>query len=170
MADLVILFPVLSRARRRSSFSLDIPPLKDRGADVVKLTQYFLRTFAKKYSKTPVETISKEAEKLLQAYEWPGNVRELRNVIERCVVMEDLETLTASSLPLDIGGSRSGTLERRKRFQIILPEEGIALDEVEKELLRLALERTGNNMTKSAKLLKISYDTFRYQAKKYDLL
>ncbi len=155
---------------RLSSFSLDLPPLKDRAADVVLLTRYFLQRFAQKYSKKQVETIEKDAEKLLESYSWPGNVRELRNVIERCVVMEDMESLAVNCLPLDIGGRQSQTTERRKKFHILLPDEGISLEEVEKELLQLALERTGNNMTKAAGLLQISYDVLRYQAKKYNLV
>ncbi|MCW8894020.1 MAG: helix-turn-helix domain-containing protein, partial [Deltaproteobacteria bacterium] len=78
--------------------------------------------------------------------------------------------LTADSLPLDMGGTKLRSTERRKKFQILLPENGVSLEDVEKDLLRQALERTGNNMTKSAKLLKLSYDAFRYQAKKYDLI
>lgn len=155
---------------RLSSFSLDLPPLKDRESDVVLLTQYFLQRFAHKYSKEPVKTIEKDAEKLLESYSWPGNVRELRNVIERCVVMENMGSLAVSCLPLDIGGRQSQMTERRKKFHILFPEEGISMEEVEKELLRLALERTGNNMTKAAGLLQISYDVLRYQAKKYNLV
>ncbi len=155
---------------RLNSFLIDIPPLKERDADVLLLVDYFLQIFAKKYSKQPVTTIAKDAEKLMLDYEWPGNVRELRNMIERCVVMEDTEKLTASCLPLDIGGRQSMAQERRKEFQILLPEEGISLEDVEKELFHLALERTNHNMTRAAKLLKVSYDVFRYQAKKYGLL
>jgi len=155
---------------RLSSFAIHIPTLNDREEDVMILTKYFLEYFAGKYGKDPVENISQDAEKLLKSYSWPGNVRELRNIIERCVVMEDMDTLDADNLPLDIGGGESHQVERRKRFQIFLPEEGVALEEVEKQLIRLALERSKNNMTKAAKLLKVSYDTFRYQAKKYELV
>ena len=155
---------------RLNSFSVHIPPLKDREDDVLILARHFLKNFAAKYSKPPVESISAHAEKLLRHYPWPGNVRELRNVIERCVVMENMESLSAEYLPLDLGGKEKRVRERRKNFQIVLPEDGIGLNEVERELMRLALERTNNNMTKSAKLLKVSYDTFRYQAKKYDLV
>ena len=83
--------------------------------------------------------------------------------------MESTDTLSADHLPLDIGGRQQQFNERRKRFQAIIPEEGISLETVEKEYIRLALERTNNNMTKAAKLLQVSYDTLRYQAKKYDL-
>ncbi len=154
---------------RLTSFSVEIPSLKDRKEDVLLLAHHFLKTFAGKYSKKPIKGIDKEAEKLLKSYAWPGNVRELRNVIERCVVMENIETLTEEHLPLDLGGHKQQFAERRKRFQAILPEEGISLATVEKEYIKLALERTNNNMTQAAKLLQVSYDTLRYQAKKYDL-
>ncbi len=155
---------------RLSSFSLHIPELREREDDVIVLAQHFLQHFASKYGKKPVSGISKEAEKLLKNYSWPGNVRELRNVIERCVVMEEMETFDTEHLPLDLGGRERREVERRKKFQIFLPEEGVSLEEVECELIRLALERSNGNMTKAAKLLQVSYDTLRYQAKKYQLL
>ena len=154
---------------RLTSFAVEIPPLKDRGDDVLLLTGYFLKSFAAKYSKPPIEHISGDAEKLLKAYSWPGNVRELRNVIERCVVMESTDTLSTEHLPLNLGGQQDQYAERRKKFQAIMPEEGISLEDVEKAYIKLALERSGNNMTKAAKLLQVSYDTLRYQAKKYEL-
>lgn len=154
---------------RLSSFALELPPLKNRGTDVLLLAQYFLDTFALKYNKKPIRTISPEAQTLLTAYSWPGNVRELRNIIERCVVMEETDTLHVDHLPLSVGGQADGYAERRRNFHLVLPDEGISLEKVEKELLRLALERTGNNMTKAAKLLHITYDAFRYQAKKHNL-
>ncbi|MCK4507716.1 MAG: sigma-54-dependent Fis family transcriptional regulator, partial [Desulfuromonadales bacterium] len=147
-----------------------IPPMSERENDVILLTKHFLQTFASKYSKKPIEHIDKEAEALLKDYAWPGNVRELRNVIERCVVMENIDTLTAEYLPLDLGGNVQKFPERRKVFQVILPEEGIALETVEREYIRQALERSNNNMTKAAKLLQVSYDTLRYHTKKYELI
>ena len=141
-----------------------------REDDVLILTKHFLKTFAGKYSKTPIEIISQDAETRLKSYTWPGNVRELRNIIERCVVMEDIDTLTADYLPQTSAGKKQHTGERRKTFQVILPDEGISLAEVEKELIRLALEKADNNMTKAAKLVDVSYDTLRYHVKKYDLI
>ncbi len=155
---------------RLNSFAIHIPTLNEREEDVILLAKHFLKTFAGKYSKTAVTNISGEAETLLKNYPWPGNIRELRNVIERCVVMENMDTLSVECLPMDMGGREQRVKEKRKNFQLILPEDGVALVEVERELMRLALERTNNNMTKSAQLLKVSYDTFRYQAKKYNLL
>lgn len=100
---------------RLSSFMIELPDLKDRDQDVLLLAKHFLQLFAKKYSRNAVTTISKDAEKRLLAYEWPGNVRELKNIIERCVVMEEMETLTLDVLPLDISGRLQTTAERRKK-------------------------------------------------------
>ena len=154
---------------RLNSFTIDLPPLKDRGTDVLLLTKHFLESFALKYNRQPITSISSEAQKLLTSYDWPGNIRELRNIIERCVVMEESDELSAGHLPMTISGQTSNPTERRKNFHVVLPEEGLSLEKVERELLRQALERTGQNMTKAAKLLDITYDAFRYQAKKYDL-
>lgn len=155
---------------RLNSFSLYLPELSERDGDIEVLATFFLHHFSTKYGKKTLNSLAKETVERLNRYTWPGNVRELRNVIERCVVLEEAEQLTPDYLPFDmIGQEKPTTTERRKKFHIILPEEGIALPDVEKELMRLALNKTGNNMTKAAKLLKVSYDTFRYQAKKYGL-
>ena len=154
---------------RLSTFSIDLPPLKDRGPDILLLTQHFLDSFARRYLKQPITSISPEAQELLMSYNWPGNVRELRNIIERCVVMEETETLTAEHLPLTPAGHPKTYPERRKNLHIVLPDEGISLESVERELLRQALIQAGGNMTKAAKLVHITYDAFRYQAKKHGL-
>ncbi|WP_224746978.1 sigma-54-dependent transcriptional regulator [Pelovirga terrestris] len=154
---------------RLCSFAIELPPLKDRGTDILLLAQHFLDSFARRYLKNPITHISDEAQQLLMTYSWPGNVREMRNIIERCVVMEETDTLTIDHLPLAVGGQDRTFPERRKNLHIVLPEEGISLEFVERELLRQALERTGGNMTKAAKLLDLTYDAFRYQAKKYEI-
>jgi len=154
---------------RLSSFSVVIPPLSERRDDIILLVKHFLKTFASKYSKEPIENIDEEAEKLLKDYPWPGNVRELRNVIERCVVMENISSLTSEYLPIRKDSNSQQDARHAGEFQAIIPEEGIALEDVEKAFIKLALERTNHNMTKAAKLLQVSYDTLRYQAKKYKL-
>jgi len=155
---------------RLSSFSLHLPPLRERKGDVEILALHFLGQFTKKYAKKPIRGISPEALELLDGYPWPGNVRELKNVLERCVVLENVDTLTSDHLPSGMDDHVPHENERCGQFQVFLPEEGISMQEVEKEFMRLALERAGNNMTKAAKLIQVSYDTFRYQAKKYNLL
>ncbi len=154
---------------RLCSFAIELPPLKDRGTDILLLAQHFLDSFSRRYLKKPITHISDEAQQLLMSYSWPGNVREMRNIMERCVVMEETDTLTIDHLPLAVGGQARTFPERRKNLHIVLPDEGISLEFVERELLRQALERTGGNMTKAAKLLDLTYDAFRYQTKKYEL-
>ena len=153
---------------RLSTFTLHLPPLRERQEDIPRLARFFLADFAQKYAKKRVQDISLEAEQILSSHEWSGNIRELRNIIERCVVLESAEVITAAQLPAELTGGQSA--EPFQMSNIVLPEEGLSLEKVEQELLRQALERTGNNQTKAAKLLQISYDSLRYQAKKYGLL
>jgi DNA-binding NtrC family response regulator len=157
---------------RLSTFALHLPPLRDRPEDILQLAQYFHDYFSQKYIKKNLKGFTAEAEKRLHDYNWPGNIRELKNVIERCVVLENSETIGPEHLPLELsgnGGSSSTFVERRKDARLILPENGLSLDEVEKDLIIQALERAGNNQTKAAKLLNISYDSLRYQVKKFNL-
>jgi transcriptional regulator with PAS, ATPase and Fis domain len=156
---------------RLSTFALHLPPLRERQEDIPKLAQHFLGHFKQKYNKKNLEGFSPEAEKHLCRYGWPGNIRELKNVIERCVVLETGVHITAALLPMEVSGAKDSTfVERRKGGgTMVLPEEGISIEEVEKDLIVQALARTDNNQTKAAKLLNISYDTLRYQVKKFDL-
>ena len=156
---------------RLSTFSLHMPPLRERREDIPLLAQYFLDQFNQKYGKKNIKDISAEAKERLYNYNWPGNVRELKNVIERCVVLANTDLIGPEHLPQEICGGQTtlSFVERRKNARLILPENGISLEEVEKDLIKQALERTGNNQTKTAQLLNISYDTLRYQVKKYKL-
>lgn len=158
---------------RLSTFAMHLPPLRDRHEDILVLARYFHDFFSQKYSKKNLKGFTPEAEKRLQEYKWPGNIRELKNVIERCVVLENEEMIGPEHLPMELsgkGGSSIQFVERRKDARLILPEKGISLDDVEKDLIKQALERAGNNQTKAAKLLNISYDSLRYQVKKFDLM
>lgn len=158
---------------RLSAFSLHLPPLRERHEDILPLARYFLDFFSQRYQKKNVKEFAADAERLLAAYTWPGNIRELRNVIERCVVLENSSTITASHLPIEIAGETVVTpqhfVERRKSNRFILPEDGFSLDKMEQDLIRQALERTNFNQTKAAKMLGVTYDTLRYQMKKYGL-
>jgi DNA-binding NtrC family response regulator len=155
---------------RLSTFSMHLPPLRYRREDISLLARYFLENFKQKYAKKDLEGFTSEAEKRLIEYNWPGNVRELKNVVERCVVLANSELISLENVPLELGAeSDLPFVERRKNPRLILPEEGISLDDVEKDLIRQAMDRAGNNQTKAAKLLNMSYDTLRYQIKKYNL-
>ena len=152
---------------RLNAFSLDIPPLRERKEDIPILAHHFLAAFAREYNKA-VDGFSTEAEKLMISYKWPGNVRELKNVIQGIVVLQNAGTILPEHLPVEISGAHTREHDRPKG-KFILPETGISLDDFEKDLIVQALEMAGHNKTKAAKLLCMSYDSFRYQLKKFSL-
>jgi DNA-binding NtrC family response regulator len=153
---------------RLNAFSLHLPPLRERKGDISLLARHFLHDYSEKYKKISLKEISPEAEELLIGYRWPGNIRELRNVIERIVVLENDETVRPEHLPAEIlhFKERSAT---KPGLGLTIPDKGLSLEEVEKNLIVQALERAGQNKTQAAKLLGITYDSLRYQAKKFGL-
>ncbi len=150
---------------RLGTFNLHIPPLRDRPEDLLPLAGHFLRLFAARYGKDLRAGFSPEAARLLQAYDWPGNVRELKNVVERIVVLEGGDQVLPEHLPLELRAPPFPELGA----VVKLPEGGVSLDEMERALMTQALAKSGGNRTQAAKLLGISYDSIRYQMKKYGL-
>jgi two-component system, NtrC family, response regulator AtoC len=153
---------------RLSTFYLHIPPLRERQVDIPHIIQYFLSQFTTRYQRKTTTRISPEAEKILTSYRWPGNIRELRNLLERLVVLEGAEEILPGHLPNWLT-SKVGIIAPVPWGRVSIPAEGLSLDELEKDLIIQALERTNNNKTQAAKLLGLSYDTFRYQVKKFGL-
>ena len=148
---------------RLSVVQIDIPPLRDREDDVLVLANHYIELTNLKRGDTKLKGLSKAVKKLFQNYDWTGNVRELRNVIERASILEDGDQVTTEHLPADlVGGAR--LMEERGEF--VLPSEGVPLHDVEMTLVRQAVERTGGNLTKAARLLDISRDQLRYRLKK----
>jgi DNA-binding NtrC family response regulator len=146
-----------------------LPPLRSRLEDIAPLTSHFIQKICKD-QKIPEKKISTEAMRLLEAYAWPGNVRELENTLERTVALEAGPIITASSLPESIA---MGVKTRVPDFES-LPVEGINLEAyleaVGKRLMREALDRCEGVQTKAAELLRMSFRSFRYYAKKYNLV
>jgi DNA-binding NtrC family response regulator len=155
---------------RLSNFYLFVKPLRERSDDIPALADYFLTYFATRYNKKAVKRFSPEAKQIMAAYQWPGNVRELRNLVERIVVLESAEVILPAHLPdWMTGGQPKPAAAECPPGQFELPEEGISLEDVERNLIRQALERARNNKAQAAKLLGISYDAIRYQVKKYGI-
>lgn len=150
---------------RLSVIQIDIPPLRDRGRDVLDLAARYLELANEKPRATKLRGLAHETEEIFLSYRWPGNVRELRNVIERASILEEGELVTAGHLPIDMLGSRSGS-ENGEEYSLVLPDGGIPLEEVEIQLARQALKRTSGNLTRAARLLDISRDQLRYKLKK----
>ncbi len=148
-----------------------MPPLRERGRDVVLLAQHFARGFAREFRR-PAQTLSRAAEDALLAYTWPGNVRELRNVIERAVLLGEGGTLEPGDLdslrPLRAQPAPMTT--QAVVGAIALPADGLRLDDVEKQLIVLALERTRGTQTRAAALLGLHRDQIRYRMEKFGLL
>ncbi|MFQ6112878.1 MAG: sigma-54-dependent transcriptional regulator [bacterium] len=142
-----------------------LAPLRERTVEIPLLSKYFIDQFNKEFKKH-VTGISPEAMKILKNYHWPGNVRELRNVLERIMILEDVDIIQPQHLPLEL------TLRQKSSFPdtLHLPATGIALSGVEKELIQQALERTGGNQSRAAHLLQISRHALRYKMKKHHLL
>jgi DNA-binding NtrC family response regulator len=146
-----------------------LPPLRARAEDIAPLTQHFIGKVCKE-QKIVEKKISAEAMRLIEAYPWPGNVRELENTLERTVALEPGPVINVSSLPESIA---LGVRTRVPDFES-LPAEGLNLEAyleaVGKRLMREALDRCDGVQTKAAELLRMSFRSFRYYAKKYNLV
>lgn len=156
---------------RLAIIPLTLLPLRDHKDDIPALLDHFITYYNQKFRKN-ISGVTKEAEELLQNYDWPGNIRELKNAIERVMILADGNRVAAKHLPIRIseggimpvpiadGGNDGG---------VSLPPGGTSLYDVERELIRQALEQSRGNKTTAAKLLRITRDTLRYKVKKYKL-
>jgi DNA-binding NtrC family response regulator len=156
---------------RLAIIPLTLLPLRDHKDDIQPLLEHFIQHYNQKFRKA-IQGLTKEAEELLQNYDWPGNVRELRNAIERVMILAESNRVAVKHLPIRI--SEGGALpvpmsEFAANGVIALPSGGISLYNVERELIRQALEQARGNKTMASKLLRITRDTLRYKVKKYKL-
>jgi len=148
---------------------LTLPPLRERREDIPLLADHFLVKYSDQMGKQ-IAGVSHDAMDLLVAHDWPGNIRELENVIERAVALESTPAILADSLPPNIRGDAPrvavGSTEA-------LPESGFDLEahvkEIERGYIAEALKRAGGVQVKAADLLGMSFRSFRYYVKKYNL-
>jgi two-component system, NtrC family, response regulator AtoC len=147
---------------------IHLPPLKDRGEDILQLAKFFIDDFNREFKKD-VKGLSKETGKAFLAYPWPGNVRELRNVIERAMILENEEYILPEHLPAEFltGETRFTGL---MNAPIVLPPGGFDIEEVEKNIIKQALEQSKWNQTRAAKLLNLTRDALRYRMQKFGFL
>ncbi|TKJ46821.1 hypothetical protein CEE34_06940 [Candidatus Aerophobetes bacterium Ae_b3a] len=146
---------------RLNVISINIPPLREHKEDIPLLVEYFLQKFNRESGKN-IKGVSPQAMDMLMNYNWPGNVREVENVIERAVILGSKNTLLPESLPLHLK-------KESDKMEIHIPPEGIALEKVEKSLIREALKMTRGNQSRAAKLLDISRNTLRYRIRKFGI-
>ncbi len=145
---------------RINTFHFPLPPLKQRGKDLIELIDYFLALFGQKQNKQSL-AVSAEALKLLHRYPWPGNIRELRNVLERIVLLCKNGTISTELLPKKIRAQIKKTAKKTDKLQ--------ALPEQEKHLILTTLQKVGWNQSESARRLGITRNTLRYRMKKYNI-
>jgi two-component system response regulator AtoC len=146
-------------------------PLREHKEDVPPLLEHFIRHYNGKFRKN-IQGLTNEAKEFLMNYDWPGNIRELKNAIERVMILADGNRVSAKYLPIRI--SEGGILPipagvEGVNEEIRLPAGGTSLYNVEKELIRQALDHARGNKTTAARLLRITRDTLRYKVKKYQL-
>jgi len=155
---------------RLSVIPIEVPPLRDRGEDVILLANHFLKKFAVQMGKNIVR-LSPESLNIMKGYDWPGNVRVLENTIERAVAMSTEEELRVELTNSSVNTIPAATANGA--FGVVLPPEGLDLEryiaDVEKSLLQSALRRCNGVQTRAAEILKLSYRSFRHMMKKYDL-
>ena len=142
---------------------LHLPALRERGSDILLLARHFLQSHALRYAK-PVPTLTGEAEMALLRHPWPGNVRELRNVLEQAVLLGVGDVIELQHLALPGSPASGGTVSGEG-------DSGspATLNELERTALGQALDRTGWNVSRAARLLGITRDTLRYRIEKHGL-
>ncbi|MGE3510313.1 MAG: sigma-54-dependent transcriptional regulator [Vicinamibacterales bacterium] len=148
-----------------------LPPLRERREDIPLLAEHFLGKYGEQMGKA-VTAISRAAMDLLGQYDWPGNIRELENVIERAVALEASPAILPESLPPTLRASKPASRSEQPPSDA-LPASGFDLEahvkEIERGYIAQALERAGGVQVKAAELLGMSFRSFRYYVKKYNL-
>jgi transcriptional regulator with PAS, ATPase and Fis domain len=150
---------------RLSVVTIELPPLRKPRDDIPPLIQHFLKKHCERYQLLQ-PSLTDEALELLSRYDWPGNVRELENVIERMVVLGRADVIRSEDLPAQIRQAKS----RVSAINLTLPDQGISLEELEKEILIQALEKHQWNQTRAARYLNISRKTLIYRMEKFGLV
>ncbi len=177
-----ILFAEVKQGRFREDLyyrlqvvSINIPPLRERGDDVLVLTEHFLAQLGRRYGRV-VKGLEPEAAAVFRAYAWPGNVRELENLLERIVVLEEDPVLRVSQLPARILREVPDLLPRRLRDEVRLSEPASAGGDFheataafQRRLIEEAMSRAGGSQGAAAKALGLSRHALRHQMMKLGL-
>jgi two-component system, NtrC family, response regulator AtoC len=150
-----------------------LPPLRERGRDVLLLARHFMEHFNRECHKS-VQGFSTETEQTLLSYGWPGNVRELKNVIERAMIFEVAKEILPEHLPQELFDAQTESVQITGSVisldSLVIPETGISIEDVEHALVKKALEMAKDNQTQAAQLLKMPRDAFRRRMKRFGLI
>jgi len=141
-----------------------IPPLRNRRDDIPALVDFFIAKHSVG-SHREIRGLTASARNLIMSYSWPGNVRQLESAIERAILLCEGTEIDAEDLPVEI--RQEGTSAAAFNFK--LPPEGISFEDVERSLITQAMEQTNWNITRSAKLLGLSFRTLQYRLEKFGI-
>jgi len=142
---------------RLDVITLVLPPLKDRGDDVILIAKHFIEHYNKEMGRD-VKSISPAAAEMMRRYNWPGNIRELRNSIERIMILEDTDQIEYGMLPASVRGERDE-----------VPEGPPTLEDMERDYILKVLKEEGGNMSQAAKVLGISRHTIMRKMEKWGI-
>jgi transcriptional regulator with PAS, ATPase and Fis domain len=138
---------------RINTIQIELPPLRERGNDIINLAEFFLKKYTWKYKKPDIKINRQAIDKLL-SYEWPGNIRELQHTIEKAVILSESSVLKTEDLYL------------KSPFSVINTNSFLTLDEMESQMIRQALEKNNNNFTAAAEQLGITRQTLYNRLKR----
>lgn len=150
---------------RLSVIPISLPPLRERQGDIPLLAVNFLDKFAKLFGKSDIK-YDDEVIKVFCKYHWPGNIRELENLIHRLVILCQSEVISVDDLPKEL---LEGKISKTLDYTVPIPENGIDLKNLERELIIQALVKKNWNQTQAAKLLNISRNSLIYSMQKYGI-
>jgi DNA-binding NtrC family response regulator len=145
---------------------LQLPPLRERKEDVRELAEHLFRKAKERHEMQSLR-IDPAVIGRFASYRWPGNIREMENVVERMLVLSNGEQITEEDLPDEL--RHTPRTASPASLQLELPEEGVSLEAIEKELILRALEKAGGNQTQAARYLDISRKTFIYRMEKHGI-
>ena len=140
---------------------INLPPLRERGDDILLLLNHYLKIFNEENNKN-IKGFSSDAYDILSKYNWPGNIRELRNLVERMVVLCQTEIIDMENIPSHVRLSKSD-------MALISSNESLTVEEMEKEMIIKSLKKTDGNITKAADNLGMSRRTLHRKINKLGL-
>ena len=146
---------------RLNVLSIELPSLRERRTDIAVLIDYFVKKHTRNTDRKI--TINSEARRLLEDYAYPGNVRQLESALERAILLCEDDIVTLADFPPEM--TQAGSTASGDMFK--LPPEGVNFEDVERSLIMQAMDRTDNNITKSAKLLGLTFRTLQYRLEKF---
>jgi DNA-binding NtrC family response regulator len=150
--------------QRLDLYRLNLPALRERGADIVALAEQLMAQLCRQH-RLPPRQITEAGRQRLLAYRWPGNVRELAHELERALVFEDAGALNFAHLPPDDASvtTPAGTTKDWLNPDFTFAEQGFALEDAINRLVQLALKQSGQNVSRAARALGVTRDFIRYR-------